>query len=156
TLAAAALAGLLLAVGGLLLGVVTDLADRHGEAADLEAQGVTPSVLRQLATTRMAVLVGAGAVAGTAVGLVLSAVVTSALSLTADGLVPIPPLVAAVPIATIAIIVGAVVIGVLAVTAGLANRAYGAATLGERRAGRAGRARNRHATRVLPAERIDG
>lgn len=156
TLVAAALAGLLLAVGGLLLGVVTDLADRRGEAADLEAQGVAPSVLRQLATTRMAVLVGAGAVAGTGVGLVLSAVVTGALSLTADGIVPIPPLVGVVPLATTAILVGAVVVVVLALTAGLASRAYGAATLGERRAGRPGRAGRGRASRVLPGERIDG
>ena len=141
TLVAAALAGLLLAIGGLLLGAVTDLADPRGEAADLEAQGVSPSVLRQVATTRMAVLAGAGAVAGTGVGLVLAAVVTGALSLTADGLVPIPPLVGVVPLATVAFLVGAVVVVVLTVTAGLASRAYGAATLGER---------------VIPAERIDG
>lgn len=155
TLVAAGLAGLLLALSGLLLGAVTDLADPRGEAADLEAQGVAPSVLRQLATTRMAVLVGAGAVAGTVVGLVLSTVVTGALSLTADGLVPIPPLVGVVPLATIAILVGAVVMVVLAVTAGLASRAYGAATLGERRAGQAGQAGRGGVPRALPAERID-
>lgn len=152
TLVTAALAGLLLAVGGLLLGAATDLADPRGEAADLEAQGVSPSVLRQLSTTRMAVLVGAGAVAGTSIGLLLSAIVTGALSLTADGLVAIPPLVAVVPLATITSLVGAVVMVVLVVTARLASRAYGAATLGERRAGRAGPERMPR----VPAERIDG
>ncbi len=125
TLIAAALAGLALAIGGLLLGTATDLADPRGEAADLEAQGVAPAILRHLATIRTAVLVSVGALAGTAVGLLLSAVATGALPLTADGLVPIPPLVATASAPTLVVLVGGLIGAVVAVAAAMARRVYG-------------------------------
>ena len=53
-LIAAAVAGLALSVGGVLLGAVTDLRDERGELADLEAQGVAPATLRQHALAKTA------------------------------------------------------------------------------------------------------
>ena len=133
TLVVAALSGLALSIGGLLLGTVTDLRDERGELADLEAQGVTPSALRWHALARTAWLAIGGAAAGVAVGLVLTVVVTGALALTAEGEAPIPPLAVVIPVEAIAGIVAAVLILVLGSAAILARRAYGRATLGERR-----------------------
>lgn len=133
TLIVAALAGLVLSVGGLLLGTVTDLRDERGELADLEAQGVPPSTLRWHALARTAWLAGGGALAGIAVGVVLTFLITAALSLTAEGATPIPPLAVVVPFGPIVAIVLAVLAVVLGSAAWLAGRAYGRSTLGERR-----------------------
>jgi hypothetical protein len=136
TLVVAALAGLALSVGGLILGTVTDLRDERGELADLEAQGVTPSDLRWHALARTGWLALGGTLAGVVVGLVLTVVVTRALALTAEGLAPIPPLAVVIPWLTIL----AIAVGVLALVLGsawvLTRRSYGARTLGERRASR--------------------
>lgn len=137
TLVVAALAGLALSLGGLVLGTVTDLRDERGELADLEAQGVTPSDLRWHALARTAWLAIGGALAGVVVGLVLTVVVTRALSLTAEGVAPIPPLAVVIPWATIVGIVVGVLVIVLGAAAILTRRSYGARTLGERRANRA-------------------
>ncbi len=135
TLVVAALAGLILAVGGMLLGAVTDLRDDRGELADLEAQGVSPSSLRWHAVARTAWLAVGGALSGLVVGLVLTTFATSALALTAEGSAPIPPLVVVIPV----VLVGGVVVGVtvlvLGLVAWLASRTYARETLGERRAG---------------------
>lgn len=134
TLAVAALAGLVLSIGGLLLGTVTDLRDERGELADLEAQGVRPSSLRWHALARTAWLAGGGALAGIAVGVVLTALITAALSLTAEGATPIPPLAVVIPVGPIVAIVLGVLAAVLGSAAWLARRAYERGTLGERRA----------------------
>lgn len=133
-LVVAALAGLVLSIAGLILGAVTDLRDERGEMADLEAQGVPPSALRWQAFARTAWQAIAGGVAGLTVGLVLAFVVTSALALTAEGTVPIPPLVVVLPLLPMTLVVASVIGGVSAVVAVLARRTYGRATLGERRA----------------------
>ena len=153
TLLAAALAGLTLSVGGLLLGTVTDLRDERGELADLEAQGVTPSSLRWHALARTAWLALGGSVVGLVVGLVLTVVVSGALALTAEGEAPIPPLAVVIPVGTIALIVAAVLILVLGLAGWLAGRAFGSRTLGERRAADGGRATT---TRLAGTESIDG
>jgi hypothetical protein len=139
TLVIAALAGLALSIGGLILGTVTDLRDERGELADLEAQGVTPTALRTLAVARTALLAVGGCAAGLVVGLVLTHVVTGALAVTAEGVAPIPPLVVVIPIIPILAIVATVLALVIGCATALARRAYGRATLGERRAaGRSG------------------
>ena len=89
----AALAGLVLSVGGLLMGAVTDLRDERGELADLEAQGVPPSVLRWHALARTAWLAIGGVVAGLVAGVLLAVVITGALAIDSEGNLPIPPLV---------------------------------------------------------------
>lgn len=133
TLIVAALAGLVLSIGGLLLGTVTDLRDERGELADLEAQGVPPTALRWHALARTAWLAGGGALAGIAVGVALTALITAALSLTAEGTTPIPPLAVVIPVVPMVAIVLGVLAAVLGGAAWLAARTYGRATLGERR-----------------------
>jgi hypothetical protein len=134
TLVIAALAGLALSIGGLILGTVTDLRDERGELADLEAQGVTPRALRWHAVARTAWLAVGGCAAGLAVGLVMTHVVTGALAVTAEGVAPIPPLAVVIPVVPVLAIVAGVLALVIGSAALLARRAYGRATLGERRA----------------------
>jgi putative ABC transport system permease protein len=134
TLVVAALAGLALSIGGLVLGTVTDLRDERGELADLEAQGVTPTALRWHAVARTTWLAVGGCAAGLAVGVALTYVVTGALAVTAEGIAPIPPLAVVVPVLPILAVVAGVLAVVIGAAAWLARRTYGRATLGERRA----------------------
>ena len=150
----AAIAGLLLSVGGLILGAVTDLRDESGELADLEAQGIPPSSLRWHALARTAWLTIGGGIAGLVAGLLLAVVVTGALALDAEGRLPIPPLVVVLPPLQIALVVGGVVVLVLAIATLLARRAYGRVTLGERRGGVA--VRPRSAAWTAGSEHVDG
>jgi hypothetical protein len=131
----AAIAGLALSVGGLVLGAVTDLRDERGELADLEAQGVPPSSLRWHALARTAWLAIGGAIGGLTAGILLAVIATGALALDAEGRSPIPPLLVELPPLPIIGVVGGVVIVVLGLVASLARRTYGRATLGERRGG---------------------
>jgi hypothetical protein len=132
-LVAAALAGLVLSVGGVLLGVVTDLRDERGELADLEAQGVSPATLRHHALAKTIWLTGGGAIAGLLAGVGLTVAVTSTLAIGATGAAPIPPLVIVFPIAETLAIVAALLALVVGLVAWLARRTYGGRTLGERR-----------------------
>jgi hypothetical protein len=92
TLAGTALVALLLAVVGLLLGLVSDLRDENGELRDLEAQGATPADLRRHLRLRTLVVAAAGLIGGLVTGLVLSALVTDLVTLTANAGAPQPPL----------------------------------------------------------------
>ena len=129
----AAIAGLVLALGGLLLGALSDLRDEAGELADLEAQGLAPSMLRRQILARTAWLAGGGVLAGVLVGVVLTQVATSSLALTAGGGLPIPPLRPAVPLGPVILVVVGVLAFALIAVAILGAAAYGGATLGERR-----------------------
>ena len=133
----AAIAGLILSVGGLILGAVTDLRDERGELADLEAQGVPPSSLRWHALARTAWLAIGGGIAGLGAGVLLAVVATGALAIDAEGRAPLPPLLVVLPPLPIAAVVLGVVLVVLGTVAWLARRTYGRATLGERRGGAA-------------------
>ena len=154
SLVVAAIAGLLLSVGGLILGAVTDLRDERGELADLEAQGIPPSSLRWHALARTAWLAIGGGIAGLLAGLLLAVAVTGALALDAEGRLPIPPLVVVLPPAQIALVVGGVVALVLAIATWLTRRTYGRATLGERRGG--GAVRPRGTAWTAGSEHVDG
>ena len=149
----AALAGLILSVGALVMGAVTDLRDERGELADLEAQGVPPSALRWHALARTAWLAIGGAIAGLIAGIGLAVVVTGALAIDAGGNLPIPPLDVVLPPLEIAAVIGGVLAVVLGSVGLLAARTYGRATLGERRGGR-----GRRGVRAWTAgpERADG
>jgi hypothetical protein len=135
-LVVAALAGLTLSIGALVLGAMTDLRDERGELADLETQGVPPSSLRWHALARTAWLAIGGSLAGLAAGLALAVILTGALAIDAEGRPPIPPLTVVLPPLPIAGVVIAVIALVLGAVAWLAGRTYGRRTLGERRAGR--------------------
>jgi hypothetical protein len=149
----AAIAGLTLSVGGLVMGAMTDLRDERGELADLEAQGVLPSALRWHALARTAWVAIGGGIAGLVVGVLLAVVVTGTLALDADGRLPIPPLVVVLPPLPIVAVIGGVVSLVLLTVAVLARNAYGRATLGERRGGDVRRA---GATWSAGPEQADG
>jgi hypothetical protein len=133
----AAATGLLLSVATLILVAAADLRDDRGDLADLEAQGVPPSALRWLALARTTWLAIGGSVAGILVGVTLTVLATAVLSLTADGVRPIPPLVVSFPLVPILVTVLLVVGVILGIVAWLARRTYAASTLAERRAGSA-------------------
>lgn len=149
----AALAGLTLSVGALVMGAITDLRDERGELADLEAQGVAPSSLRWHALARTAWLAVGGCIAGLVAGIALAVTVTGALVIDAEGRLPIPPLIVVLPPLQIAAVVLGVLVVVLGAVAVLAARTYGRSTLGERRGGRAER---RNASWTPGTERSDG
>jgi hypothetical protein len=134
-LLAAALIGLTLAVGGLVLGAISDLRDETGQLADLETQGMAPSGLRWHVLARSGWLAIGGGVAGVAVGVVLSVLVTAVLALTPEGTVPIPPLVPVVPVVPIVVATVAIVGLVLAVVAAFVARTFGRSAPGQRGAG---------------------
>ncbi|HUP55161.1 MAG TPA: FtsX-like permease family protein, partial [Methylomirabilota bacterium] len=131
-LVVAALAGLVLSIAGILLGAIADLRDEHGELADLEAQGVPPSTLRNHALARTALLAGAGTVAGLVVGVILTMAVTAALAVTAEGTLPIPTLRIVVPIVPILAVIATLVALVLGALVWLARRTYGASGIGRK------------------------
>ncbi len=92
TLAGAAIVALALALGGLLLAVISDLRDERGELNELEAQGASPADLRRLLRLRAFVVATVGIVGGLATGAVLSTLVVSVVRLTAGAETPVPPL----------------------------------------------------------------
>jgi hypothetical protein len=87
-----ALAGLGLALAGLLLVVITDLRDERGELFDLEAQGATPSSLRKHLRLRALIVILLGLTGGIATGAILGALVVSLVKVTANAGEPEPPL----------------------------------------------------------------
>jgi hypothetical protein len=95
-LGAAALLALILAALGLALAVRSELRDERSELYELEAQGASPSVLRRVVRTRAIAISVAGLAAGALTGIVLVALVTRVVSVTARGGVAEPPLVATV------------------------------------------------------------
>ncbi len=92
TLAAAAIVALGLALGGLLLAVISDLRDERGELHELEAQGAAPADLRRLLRSRAFVVAAVGVAGGLATGAVLSTLVVGVVRLTAGADTPVPPL----------------------------------------------------------------
>jgi hypothetical protein len=96
-LAAAALAGGLLAVGGLLLATWVAVRDESAELYDLEAQGAPPRTLRAVLWLRAMLLAALGAAGGVALGALLGALVAETVQATAATTVPVPPLTAVLP-----------------------------------------------------------
>ena len=92
TLAGTAAVALLLALVGLLLTVVGDVRDDRGELFDLEAQGASPATIRAHLRLRALLVAAFGILGGLALGLVLSALVISLVSVTAGAAEPQPPL----------------------------------------------------------------
>ena len=113
TLAGAAIVALVLALVGLLLGVVSDVRDERGELFDLEAQGARPATLRTHLRLRSAFVAVVGALGGIALGAVLAALIVALVTLTAAAGSPEPPLVLSVDWA-------AILVGLAAFAAGAA------------------------------------
>ncbi len=83
---------LVLALLGLWIALVSELRDERGELFDLEAQGVSPRVLRRQLRLRAGLLLGFALAAGTMLGWVLSRLVVSAVRVSATGAFADPPL----------------------------------------------------------------
>jgi hypothetical protein len=92
TLAGAALTALVLALVGLLLGVVSDLRDERGDLFDLEAQGAAPGTLRVHLQLRSMLVAVFGILGGLATGAVLAALIVALVTLTASAGSAEPPL----------------------------------------------------------------
>jgi hypothetical protein len=88
-----ALVALVLAVGGLWLTLLGDVADERNDLYDLETQGATPSDLRAQLRLRMLALAAFGLVGGLVLGVILLREVVRLLQVTAAGQTPVPPLV---------------------------------------------------------------
>jgi FtsX-like permease family len=88
-----ALVALVLAVWGLWLTLLGDIADERGELYDLEAQGASPADLRNQLRLRVAVLATLGLAGGAVLGFVLTREIVRLLQVSASGEAPIPPLV---------------------------------------------------------------
>src|SRR5262249_26173871 len=80
TLGAAGLVALVLAAIGVWVTLVSDARDERGELFDLEAQGVPPGTLRNQLRLRSVVLLAFGIAGGLVLGLVLSRLVVSVVS----------------------------------------------------------------------------
>ena len=94
-LGAAALAALVLSLGGLALTVAVDMRDETGELFDLETQGMGPAALRRQLRLRAAAVLVAGLVGGLVLGVALALTVLEALAVSANSTEPVPPLVLA-------------------------------------------------------------
>jgi hypothetical protein len=92
TLAGGAAAALVLALAGILLGLVSDLRDERGELFDLEAQGADPATLRRHLRLRAGLVAGFGLLGGLALGAVLAALIVALVTLTASAGGAEPPL----------------------------------------------------------------
>jgi len=123
-LAAAALAALALAAAGLVLAIRADLRDDRGELTDLEAQGARPADLRRVVTTR-ATLVGAvGVAVGALAGVALALLVTRVVSVTARAAAPQPPLATTIDPLTLALGAAAFTAAAVAVVVLTTRRAF--------------------------------
>jgi len=91
-LAAAAAVALILALLGIVLGLVADVRDEHGELFDLESQGARPTALRRHLQLRALAVAGFGLAGGLATGAILSGLVVDLVVLTAGATKPEPPL----------------------------------------------------------------
>ena len=116
-----ALAALVLAAVGFLVALVSDLRDERGDLFDLEAQGVSPAVLRRQFQLRSLVLAVFGVGGGVILGLVLSRLVVGLVQVSAASTAPDPPL-RLVPAWNIGLAAAAIVIVVLVVLVELATR----------------------------------
>jgi hypothetical protein len=96
-----AVAGLTLALAGMLLAALAELRDERGELADLEEQGLGPAALRRLTALRALLVVVVALVAGTIVGVGLTWFGILAVAVGLDGSLPVPPLVVLVPWAAV-------------------------------------------------------
>ncbi len=92
TLVAAALVALALALAGLVLTVLSDLRDERGAFFDLESQGAAPALLRRIVRLRALAVALFGIAAGGLTGLVLGALVTDLVAVTARATSAEPPL----------------------------------------------------------------
>ena len=129
-LEAAAVTALVLALLGLLLGVVAERSDDRAELFDLEAQGLAPAQLRRQLRLRALVAAASGALGGVLIGLVLSALVVGFVELTANATAPEPPLVLSLDWAVVGTAAAAVTAAAILLVVAVTGRAFRHATPG--------------------------
>ncbi len=129
-LEAAAVTALVLALLGLLLGVVAERSDDRAELFDLEAQGLAPAQLRRQLRLRSFVAAASGALGGILIGLVLSALVVGFVELTANATAPEPPLVLSLDWAVVGIAAAVVTAAAVLLVVAVTGRAFRQATPG--------------------------
>jgi hypothetical protein len=129
-LEAAAVTALVLALLGLLLGVVAERSDDRAELFDLEAQGLAPAQLRRQLRLRALVAAASGAIGGVLIGLVLSALVVGFVELTANATAPEPPLVLSLDWAVVGTAAAAVTAAAILLVVAVTGRAFRQATPG--------------------------
>ena len=129
-LAAAAAVALALALVGIVLGLVADVRDEHGELFDLESQGARPATLRRHLRLRALAVAGFGLAGGLATGAVLSALAVRFVVLTAAGTSPEPPLRLALgwPLVALGLALLSAIAGIL--VAAITRHAFHAPTAG--------------------------
>jgi hypothetical protein len=129
-LEAAAVTALVLALLGLLLGVVAERSDDRAELFDLEAQGLAPAQLRRQLRLRAFVAAASGGLGGIVIGLVLSALVVGFVQLTANATSPEPPLVLSLDWAVVGTAAAAMIAAAILLVALVTGRAFREATPG--------------------------
>ena len=130
----AALLALGLAVAGLVLAVAGAVRDDRTALYDLEAQGVSPAVLRRQLRFRAAIVGAVGLAAAILVGVLLSAATVALVQVTATAGVPVPPLQRHVAWPVVGVGLAAFVL-VAAAAVGMATRAAFSAPLPARPGG---------------------
>jgi hypothetical protein len=129
-LAAAAVVSLLLALVGIVLGLVADVRDEHGDLFDLESQGARPATLRTHLRLRAFAVAGFGLVGGLVTGAILSALVVDLVVLTAGAGRPQPPLRLAIGWPLVLVGLAALLVAGGALVALITRRAFHAPTAG--------------------------
>ena len=127
-LEAAALTALVLALVGLLLGVVAERRDEGAELFDLEAQGLAPAQLRRQLRLRALVVGIAGLLGGILTGVLLSLLVVGFVELTANATAPNPPLLLSLDWAVVGLAAAAAVAAAILAVVVATRRAFKQAT----------------------------
>src|SRR5439155_9472360 len=114
-LASSALLASLVATVAVVLLVVAERCDEAAELYAWESDGVAPATLRWSLFVRAAAVVAGAVPGGLAVGLLLCAITTAVVTVTAAGTAPVPPLALTVGVGWLAAVVAAgVVLGLAA------------------------------------------
>ncbi|MCK8432389.1 FtsX-like permease family protein [Streptomyces sp. D2-8] len=119
---AVAVAAAALAAGGFAVSAAGARRERSAEFAVLRALGTPRRDLARLVTTEQSLLIGAGLLAGLALGTVLTRAVVPLIVLTADAARPVPPVLVELPVARVALLLAGVAAPLLLITAASALR----------------------------------
>ncbi|MEU4467878.1 FtsX-like permease family protein [Streptomyces sp. NPDC024017] len=121
-LTAVAVAAAALAAGGFAVSAAGARRERSAEFAVLRALGTPRRDLARLVATEQSLLIGAGLLAGLALGTVLTRAVLPLIVLTSDAARPVPPVLVELPVARVALLVAGVAAPLLLITAASALR----------------------------------
>ncbi|MEU0386448.1 FtsX-like permease family protein [Streptomyces chartreusis] len=121
-LTAVAVAAAALAAGGFAVSAAGARRERSAEFAVLRALGTPRRDLARLVATEQSLLIGAGLLAGLALGTVLTRAVVPLIVLTSDAARPVPPVLVELPVSRVALLLAGVAAPLLLITAASALR----------------------------------